>query len=282
MVFTGAVIRPIICDSDDAHIPDGAFDIVNDNDTMRFINADAFNSSTAGEHQTIIGVEFTELAVTDLHVQHDAAADFLINIRTDERQSCLTAHTAGTLEGKVAVFTGAEVQTDTLWTEHVLCLPLSFQLFSGSAVVEDAFKVHVEDDIGKVCNQSVIGGNGKIISIQNTHGLEEQCIVILLMESRNGFTSFGGSLVQMKAVDAIHFSGVADDCSCGQFINTVFLLRHLRHLLRVFSLYHIVLQKQYENCSHNFVGASSFCEGGTRNEQHTENNFYKKHGNGGR
>ena len=50
-------------------------------------DADAVDAHAAGQHQTVVGVEFTELAAIQFHVQHDPLAHGLIHIpRMKERR----------------------------------------------------------------------------------------------------------------------------------------------------------------------------------------------------
>ena len=48
--------------------------IVYDDDPVIFVNADAVHPGSAGEHETVVGVEFAELASAQFHVQHDPLA----------------------------------------------------------------------------------------------------------------------------------------------------------------------------------------------------------------
>ena len=77
--------------------------IVYDDDPVFFVNADAVHPGSTGEHETIVGVAFAELASVQLHIQHDPLAHGLIQIRPDEGEAGLTAHAGGALKGHIAV-----------------------------------------------------------------------------------------------------------------------------------------------------------------------------------
>ena len=103
IIFAGAVLCPVVLHRDHLCGRGRSYRIVDDHHPMGSVNADAVNADTAGQHQSVVGVEFAELTVTDGHIHHDAAAHRIIKILPDEGQPRLPAHAARTLKGKVAV-----------------------------------------------------------------------------------------------------------------------------------------------------------------------------------
>ena len=94
MIFAGAVLRSIILHRDHLCGRGRSYRIVNDHHPVRLVDADIVDAHAAGQHQTVVGVEFAELAVTDGHIHHDAAAHRIIKILSDEGQPRLPAHAA--------------------------------------------------------------------------------------------------------------------------------------------------------------------------------------------
>ena len=77
---------------------------------------------------------------------------------------------------------GAQVQADTFGTEQGPGLLLPDQVFlSGTAPVEYAGEVHIENDIRKVGHQLPFRRSGESIAVQHAHGLIEQCVIVLLV-----------------------------------------------------------------------------------------------------
>ena len=182
MIFAGTALRSVVLYGDDADIPLCARRIVDDHHPVGPVNADAVNADTAGQHQAVVGIELAELAVTDGHIHHDAAAHRVIKILPDEGQPRLPAHAARTLKGEVTMCPGAKVQADTFGTEQGPGLLLPDQVFlSGSAPVEDAGEVHIENNIRKVGHQLPAGCSGEGIAVQHAHDLIEQCVIVLLV-----------------------------------------------------------------------------------------------------
>ena len=182
MIFAGTALRSVVLYGDDADIPLCARRIVDDHHPVGPVNADAVNADAAGQHQPIVGVELAELAVTEGHIHHDASAHGVIKIFPNEGQPRLPAHAARTLKGEVTMRPGAKVQAHALGTEQGLGLLLSDQVFlSGSAPVEDAGEVHIENDVREVSHQLPTGRSGEGIAAQHAHDLIEQCVIVLLM-----------------------------------------------------------------------------------------------------
>ena len=122
------------------------------------------------------------MAVTDGHIHHDAAAHGVIKILSDEGQPRLPAHAARTLKGEVTMCPGAKVQADTFGTEQGPGLLLPDQVFlSGTAPVEYAGEVHIENDVREVSHQLPNGSSGEGIAVQHAHDLIEQCVIVLLV-----------------------------------------------------------------------------------------------------
>ena len=77
---------------------------------------------------------------------------------------------------------GAKIKAHALGTEQGLGLLLSNQVFlSGTAPVEYAGEVHIENDIRKVGHQLPFRCSGESVAVQHAHGLIEQCVIVLLM-----------------------------------------------------------------------------------------------------
>ena len=146
------------------------------------VNADAVNADTAGQHQAVVGIELAELAVTDGHIHHDAAAHGIIKILPDEGQPRLPTHAARTLKGKIAMRAGAKIKAHALGTEQGLRFFLPDPVFlSGTAPVEDAGEVHIENDVREVSHQLPTGSSSEGIAVQHAHDLIEQRVIVLLV-----------------------------------------------------------------------------------------------------
>ena len=166
VIFAGAVLRPVVLHCDHLCGWGRSYRIVNDHYPVGLVNADAVNADTAGQHQTVVGVELAELAVTDGHIHHDAAAHGIIKILPDEGQPCLSAHAARTLKGEVAMRAGAKIQAHALGAEQGLGLLLPDQVFlSGTAPVKDAGEVHIENNVREVGHQLPAGRSGEGIAV---------------------------------------------------------------------------------------------------------------------
>ena len=182
VIFAGAALRSVVLHRDHLCGRGRSYRIVNDHHPVGAVNVDAVNADTAGQHQAVVSVEFTELAVTDGHIHHDAAAHRVIKILPDEGQPRLPAHAARTLKGKIAMRPGAKIKAHALGTEQSLGLLLSNQVFlSGTAPVKDAGEVHIENDVGEVRHQLPAGCSGEGIAVQHAHDLIEQCVIVLLV-----------------------------------------------------------------------------------------------------
>ena len=77
---------------------------------------------------------------------------------------------------------GAKIQAHALGAEQGLGLFLPDQVFlSGSAPVEDAGEVHIENDVREVGHQLPTGSSSESIAVQHAHDLIEQCVIVLLV-----------------------------------------------------------------------------------------------------
>ena len=94
VIFAGAVLRPVVLRCDHLCGWGRSYRIVNDHHPMGPVNADAVNADTAGQHQSVVGVEFAELTVTDGHIHHDASTHGVKKIFPNEGQPRLPAHAA--------------------------------------------------------------------------------------------------------------------------------------------------------------------------------------------
>ena len=182
MIFAGTALRSVVLYGDDADIPLCARRIVDDHHPVGPVNADAVNADTAGQHQSVVGIELAELAVTDGHIHHNAAAHRVIKILSNEGQPRLPAHAARTLKGKIAMRAGAKIKAHALGTEQGPgLLPPDPVFLSGTAPVEDAGEVHIENDVREVSHQLPTGSSGEGIAVQHAHDLIEQCVIVLLV-----------------------------------------------------------------------------------------------------
>ena len=174
VIFAGAVLRAVVLHRDHLCGRGCSYRIVNDHYPVGPINADAVNADTAGQHQSVVGIEFTKLTVTDGHIHHDAAAHGIIKILPDEGEPCLSAHAARTLKGEVSMRAGAKIKAHALGTEQGLGLLLSDQVFlPGTAPVKDAGEIHIENDVREVGHQLPTGSSSESIAVQHAHDLIE-------------------------------------------------------------------------------------------------------------
>ena len=182
MIFAGAVLRTVVLHRDHLCGRGRSYRIVNDHYAVGPVNADTVDAHAAGQHQAVVGVELAELAVSDGHIHHDAAAHSIIKILPDEGQPRLSAHAARTLKGEVSMRAGAKIKAHALGTEQGLGLFLSDQVFlPDTAPVEDAGEVHIENDVREVSYQLLTGCSGEGIAVQHAHDLIEQCVIVLLV-----------------------------------------------------------------------------------------------------
>ena len=220
------MLTAIIGDGDDIHVVFFDLRIIYHDHTVGRIDADTIHTHTAGEHQTVVGVELTELAGADLHIQHDALTHTLIEVCSDKRQPSVAAHAAGAFKGTIEVRTAAEVQGHAFRSEHGLRFLLTLQLPRTASTVEDTLEVHIENYICQIGNGLFIVRLLIRVSVQLTHGLEKQCVAVLLMGCGCGFAFLCGGTVELECVYTILLSAISHNCSRGQFIDPVFCLRH--------------------------------------------------------
>ena len=227
VVFAGAALGAVVLYGDDVDIPLCARRIVDDHHPVGPVNFDAVDPHAAGQHQAVVGVELAELAVADGHVHHDTAAHRVVKILPDEGQPRLTAHAARAFEGQIAVRPGAEVQAHSLGAEQSIGLLLPDQIFlSGSAPVEDAGEVHIENDVREIGDQLPARRSGKGVAVQCAHDLIKQRAVVLLVGHRERFAFFRLGGAEMEHIRTILFSAIADYGSGGQFVDLIFHQRH--------------------------------------------------------
>ena len=195
--------------------------IVYDDDPVIFINADAVHPGSAGEHETIVGVEFAELASAQFHIQHDPLAHGLVQFRPDEGESGLAAHAGGALKGHIAVWAAAEVQGDPLGTKHVSGLsPAGLLRLSGSTPVKDPGKVHIEQHIGKRCD-FLIATLPPALPVELVHQLMEHGAAVLLVLGTRYLAVLGGTAVQSKDINAVFLRGIAHHCPGREFADLI-------------------------------------------------------------
>ena len=77
---------------------------------------------------------------------------------------------------------GAKIKAHALGTEQGLRFFLPDPVFlSGTAPVEYAGEVHIENNIRKVGHQLPTGRSGEGVAVQHAHDLIEQCVIVLLV-----------------------------------------------------------------------------------------------------
>ena len=195
--------------------------IVDDDDPVKFVNANAVHPGSAGEHETVVGVEFAELASVQLHVQHDPMAHGLIQIRPDEGEAGLAAHTGGALKGHIAAGTAAEVQSDPLRTEHVSgLLPANLLHLPGSTPVKDPGEVHIEQHIGKRCD-FLLATLPPALPVKLVHQLVEHGAAVLLVLGTRYPAVLGSTAVQSKGVNAVLLHGIAHHRPGREFVDLI-------------------------------------------------------------
>ena len=195
--------------------------IVYDDDPVIFVNADAVHPGSAGEHETIVGVEFAELASAQFHIQHDPLAHGLIQFRPDKGEAGLAAHAGGALKSHIAVWAAAEVQSDPLGTEHVSGLfPAGLLRPSGSTPVKDPGEVHIEQHIGKSCD-FLIATLPPALTVELVHQLMEHGAAVLLVLGARYLAVLGGAAVQSKGVNAVLLRGVTHHRPGREFVDLI-------------------------------------------------------------
>ena len=195
--------------------------IVYDDDPVIFVNADAVYPGSAGEHETIVGVEFTELASAQFHIQHDPLAHGLIQFRPDKGEAGLAAHAGGALEGHIAVWAAAEVQGDPLGTEHVSgLLPAGLLRPSGSTPVKDPGEVHVEQHIGE-SRYLLLATLPPALPVELVHQLMEHGAAVLLVPGSRYLAVLGGAAVQSKGVNAVLLRGITHHRPGREFVDLI-------------------------------------------------------------
>ena len=184
-IFAWSALAAVIGDSDDIYIALHNIRIIHHDHTVRSVDANAIYACTTGKHQAVVGVELTELAGADLHIQHNALTHTLIEVCPDEGQPCVAAHAAGALKGTIAVRTAAEVQDHAFRSEHGLRFLLTLQLPCTAPTVENTLEVHIENYICQIGNGLFIVRLLIRIPMQLAHSLEEQCVAILFVRCRS-------------------------------------------------------------------------------------------------
>ena len=195
--------------------------IVYDDDPVIFVNADAVYPGSAGEHETIVGVEFTELASAQFHIQHDPLAHGLVQFRPDEGETGLTAHAGGAFKSHIAVWAAAEVQSDPLGAEHVSGLfPAGLLRLSGSTPVKDPGEVHIEQHIGEG-RYLLLATLPPAFPVELVHQLMEHSAAILLVLGTRYLAVLGGAAVQSKDVNAVFLRGITHHCPGREFVDLI-------------------------------------------------------------
>ena len=195
--------------------------IVYDDDPVIFVNADAVHPGSAGEHEAVVGVEFTELASAQFHIQHDPLAHGLIEIRPDEGETGLAAHAGGALKGHIAAGAAAEVQGNPLGTEHISgLLPANLLRLPGSAPVKDPGEVHIEQHIGK-SRDLLLTTLPPALPVELVHQLVEHGAAVLLVLGTRYLAVLGGTAVQSKGVNAVFLRGIAHHRPGREFVDLI-------------------------------------------------------------
>ena len=227
VIFPSGVLGAVVLHSDDGNQVLGAGAVLHDNDPVGTVNVHAVDARAAGQHQAVIGVQLGELALVNVHAQHDAAAHRVMEVCADEGQPRLTAHAAGALESHITAGAGTEVQSHALGTEHGPGFLLAYPLFfAGGAAVKDTVEVHVEDGVGQVGDELPIAGFGVTVTTQDAHGLEEQGIAVLLVGGRSAFAFLRRQRAEIEGVAICRLHGVTHHRTGGQLKDLVSGLRH--------------------------------------------------------
>ena len=188
---------------------------------MRFVNADAVHPGSAGEHETVVGVEFTELAASQFHIQHDTLVYRFIQILPDKGETGLAAHAGGALKGHIAVWAAAEVQGDPLGAEHVSgLLPAGLLRPSGSTPVKDPGEVHIEQHIGEG-SDLFLSTLPPALSMKLVHQLVEHGAAVLLVLGTRYLAVLGGIAVQSKGVNAVLLRGITHHRPGREFVDLI-------------------------------------------------------------
>ena len=195
---------------------------------MGAVDVHTIDTGAGGQHQAVVSVQFGELALADLHAQHDALAHCVVNVGTDERQPRLTAHTAGAFKRHITMQAGAKVQAYALGAEHRPGLLLADTLFFiGGVAVKDACEVHIKNRVRQVGNQFPVTGFGVIVATQDAHGLEEQRIGILLVGGRSASAFFCCRCAEIKRIPILCFHSVTHHRPGRQLENLISGLGHI-------------------------------------------------------
>ena len=195
--------------------------IVYDDDPVIFINADTVHPGSAGEHETVVGVEFAELASVQFHVQHDPLAHGFIQIRPDEGEPGLAAHAGGAFKSHIAVWAAAEVQSDPLGAEHVSgLLPAGLLRLSSSTPVKDPGEVHVEQHIGE-SRYLLLATLPPAHPVELVHQLVEHGATVLLVPGSRYLAVLGGAAVQSKDVNAVLLRGITHHRPGREFVDLI-------------------------------------------------------------
>ena len=195
--------------------------IVYDDDPVFFVNADAVHPGSAGEHETVVGVEFTELAAIQFHVQHDPLAHGFIQIRPDEGEPGLAAHAGGAFKSHIAAGAAAEVQSDPLGAERVSgLLPAGLLRPSSSAPVKDPGEVHIEQHIGE-SRDFLLAALPPAFPVELVHQLMEHGAAVLLVLGTWYLAVLGGAAVQSKGVNAVLLRGITHHRPSRELVNLI-------------------------------------------------------------
>ena len=116
------MICPVILHGDGLYRRDDGFGVVHHDDPPLIQKAAAFNSSSPGEEQTIVGIELAELTLTDGQIQHHSSAKLPVHILPDEAELGIAAHAGGAFKGDISGRLPVDHQRDTLRAEHQLRL----------------------------------------------------------------------------------------------------------------------------------------------------------------
>ena len=182
--------------------------IVHYNDAVLPVDPDTVHPNAGRKQEAVVGVELTELAAVQFHVQHDPPAHGFIQICPDEGEAGLAAHTGGALKGHIAAGAAAKIQGDPLGTEHISgLLPTDLLCSSGPAPVKDPSEVHVEQHIGNRCD-FLIATLPPALPVELVHQLMEHGAAVLLVLGTWYLAVLGGAAVQSKGVNAVLLRGI--------------------------------------------------------------------------
>ena len=148
-IFPHGVCSAVICNGDDMRVLHNAFRVVDHNDPFFGKQIRDIPPLAAGQHQSVVCVQFGKLTIADLHPQHDPLPQGFVHIFPHKAKRAVSAHACRTLKGKITIQAFPEINEDPFGTEHTLCFLLLFQNLAGCPSIENACEVDVNKNLRK-------------------------------------------------------------------------------------------------------------------------------------